>query len=49
MMKLTKRPEHWGALPPAEARPTHRIMDIQGSACSSAKTLLLIELVSSIP
>lgn len=49
MMKLTKKTEGWGALLSAEARPTNRVMDIQGLACSSAKTLLLIKLVRSIP
>lgn len=49
MMKLTKRTEGWAALLSAEARPTHRVTDIQGSVCSSAKTLLLMKLVSPIP
>lgn len=29
--------------------PSHRVVDIQGLGCSSAKTLLLIKLVSPIP
>lgn len=48
-MRLAKRTAGWGALLPTEARPTHEVMDIQGSASCSAIILLPQILVFSAP